>query len=61
MTAGAAVLSAVLLVRTLRPIYNIVKVSFEAEGDVFSDHLWPPKAPQRLLPGGRTQSPIGWS
>ncbi len=42
--AGAAVLSAVLLVWTLTPIYNIVMVSFEAEGDVFSDHLWPPKA-----------------
>jgi multiple sugar transport system permease protein len=38
------VLSAVLLVWTLTPIYNIVMVSFEAEGDVFSDHLWPPKA-----------------
>jgi multiple sugar transport system permease protein len=42
--AGAAVLSAVLLVWTLTPIYNIVMVSFEAEGDVFSDHLWPPQA-----------------
>ena len=42
--AGAAVLSAVLLVWTLTPIYNIIMVSFEAEGDVFSDHLWPPQA-----------------
>jgi len=42
--AGAAVLSALLLVWTLTPIYNIVMVSFEAEGDVFSDHLWPPQA-----------------
>jgi multiple sugar transport system permease protein len=41
---GAAILSAVLLVWTLTPIYNIVMVSFEAEGDVFSDHLWPPNA-----------------
>ena len=41
---GAAVLSAVLLVWTLTPIYNIIMVSFEAEGDVFSDHLWPPNA-----------------
>jgi multiple sugar transport system permease protein len=32
------------LVWTLTPIYNIVMVSFEAEGDVFSDHLWPPQA-----------------
>jgi multiple sugar transport system permease protein len=42
--AGAAIVSAVLLVWTLTPIYNIVMVSFEAEGDVFSEHLWPPKA-----------------
>jgi multiple sugar transport system permease protein len=41
---GAAILSAVLLVWTLTPIYNIVMVSFEAEGDVFSDHLWPANA-----------------
>jgi multiple sugar transport system permease protein len=41
---GAGVLSAVLLVWTLTPIYNIVMVSFEAEGDVFSDHLWPSNA-----------------
>jgi multiple sugar transport system permease protein len=41
---GAGVLSAVLLVWTLTPIYNIVMVSFEAEGDVFSDHLWPANA-----------------
>ena len=47
---GAAILSAVLLVWTLTPIYNIVMVSFEAEGDVFSDHLWPPNASgQQLL------------
>ena len=42
--AGAAIVSAVLLVWTLLPIYNIVMVAFESEGDVFSDHLWPPKA-----------------
>ena len=41
---GAAILSAVLLVWTLTPIYNIIMVSFEAEGDVFSDHLWPANA-----------------
>ena len=39
---GAAVLSAVIVVWTLVPIYNMVMVSLEAEGDVFSDHLWPP-------------------
>ena len=42
--AGAAVVSAILLVWTLTPIYNIIMVSLEAEGDVFSDHLWPPNA-----------------
>ena len=41
---GAAILSAVLLVWTLTPIYNIIMVSFTAEGDVFSDNLWPPHA-----------------
>ena len=41
---GAAIISAVLLVWTLTPIYNIIMVSLEAEGDVFSDHLWPPNA-----------------
>jgi multiple sugar transport system permease protein len=41
---GAAVISAILLVWTLTPIYNIIMVSLEAEGDVFSDHLWPPNA-----------------
>jgi len=39
--AGVAVISAILLVWTLTPIYNIIMVSLEAEGDVFSDHLWP--------------------
>jgi multiple sugar transport system permease protein len=42
--AGAAVLSAVLVVWTIIPIYNIIMVSLEAEGDVFSDHIWPPQA-----------------
>jgi len=42
--AGAAILSVVILVWTLAPLYNMVMVSFESEGDVFSDHLWPPKA-----------------
>jgi multiple sugar transport system permease protein len=41
---GAAVLSAVLVVWTLVPLYNMVMVSFESEGDVFSDHLWPSPA-----------------
>ena len=30
-----------LVVWTLLPLYNIVMVSFESHGDVFSDHIWP--------------------
>ncbi len=41
--AGAALLSAVLLVWTLTPIYNIIMVSLEAEGDVAVTHIWPPQ------------------
>ncbi len=40
--AAAAVLSAVILVWTLTPIYNLVMVSFESHSDVFSDAIWPP-------------------
>ena len=39
--AGAALVSAVLLLWTLTPIYNIIMVSLEAEGDVAVTHLWP--------------------
>ena len=39
--AGAAVLSVLLLVWTITPIYNMVMVSLLADSDVFSDHLWP--------------------
>jgi len=42
--AGAGLVSALLLLWTFIPIYNIVMVSLESEGDVFSDHLWPPNA-----------------
>jgi multiple sugar transport system permease protein len=42
--AGAALVSAVLLFWTLAPLYNMIMVAFEHEGDVFSDHLWPPHA-----------------
>jgi len=41
--AGAAVVSALLLVWTLTPIYNIIMVSLEAEGDVALTHIWPPE------------------
>jgi multiple sugar transport system permease protein len=39
--AGAALLSAVLLVWTLTPIYNIIMVSLESEGDVAVTTIWP--------------------
>ena len=38
----AGLLSAVLVIWTLVPLYNMLMVSLEAEGDVFSDHLFPP-------------------
>jgi len=39
--AGTLVLSLVLLVWTIAPIYNMVLISLEPEGDVFTDHIWP--------------------
>jgi multiple sugar transport system permease protein len=41
MNAFAALLSAVLLIWTLLPIYNIVMVSLESHNDVFSNQVWP--------------------
>jgi multiple sugar transport system permease protein len=40
-TVGTAVLSAVIVVWSVAPIYNMVMISLEPEGDVFTDHLWP--------------------
>jgi multiple sugar transport system permease protein len=40
-TAGTVALSVVLVVWTLVPIYNMVLISLEPEGDVFTDHIWP--------------------
>jgi len=39
--AGTVVLSAAIIVWTLVPIYNMVLISLEPEGDVFTDHIWP--------------------
>jgi len=39
--AGTLVLSALIIVWTLAPIYNMVLISLEPEGDVFTDHIWP--------------------
>ena len=40
-SAGVVVVSVLLLVWTFIPIYNMVMISLEPEGDVFTDHLWP--------------------
>ena len=40
--AAALVLAAVLIVWSITPIYNMVMVSLEAEGEVFGEHVWPP-------------------
>jgi len=42
--AGAAALSVILVLWTLIPLYNMVMVAFESEGEVYSDHLWPSPA-----------------
>jgi multiple sugar transport system permease protein len=39
--AGVLVLSVGLMVWTFVPIYNMVMISLEPEGDVFTDRLWP--------------------
>ena len=38
---GVLVVSVVLVIWTLVPIYNMVLISLEPEGDVFNSHLWP--------------------
>ena len=39
--AGTALLSVVLVVWTIAPLYNMVLISLEPEGDVFTDHIVP--------------------
>ena len=41
INVGAAVLSAVMLVWTILPLYNIVMVSLQPHGDVFTDQVFP--------------------
>jgi multiple sugar transport system permease protein len=41
--AAALGLSVLLLIWTLAPIYNIVMVSLQANGDVFTSSIWPAK------------------
>jgi multiple sugar transport system permease protein len=38
---GVALLSALIIVWSIAPIYNMVLISLEPEGDVFTDHIWP--------------------
>ena len=38
---GTAVLSVLIVVWSIAPIYNMVLISLEPEGDVFTDHIWP--------------------
>ncbi|HEX3863722.1 MAG TPA: carbohydrate ABC transporter permease [Stellaceae bacterium] len=42
INCAAAIFSVVLIVWTLIPLYNMLMVAFTSEGDVFSEHLWPP-------------------
>ena len=39
--AAALAFAAVLLIWTLAPIYNMVMVSLDSKGDVFSNDIWP--------------------
>ena len=41
INAGAAVLTAVLVVWTILPLYNILMVSLQPHGDVFTDQVFP--------------------
>jgi multiple sugar transport system permease protein len=41
--AGAALVSVLLLIWTLVPLYNIVMVALEREGDVAVTHIFPPQ------------------
>jgi len=38
---GVLVVSVLLVIWTIVPIYNMVLISLEPEGDVFNSHLWP--------------------
>ena len=41
VAVGTVVLSVAIVVWTIVPIYNMVMISLEPEGDVFTDHIWP--------------------
>jgi len=54
--AGVLLLSVVLVVWSLAPIYNMVLISLEPEGDVFTDHIWPRAPSVESFWGVLTQS-----
>ena len=53
--AGTTVLSIAIVIWTLLPIYNMILVSLEPEGDVFTDHVWPRVASFESFRGVLTQ------
>ena len=53
--AGVAALSVILVVWTITPIYNMVLIALEPEGDVFTDHIWPRVASVESFWGVLTQ------
>ena len=55
-TAGTVVLSLLIVVWSLAPIYNMVLISLEPEGDVFTDHIWPKVPSVESFRGVLTQS-----
>ncbi len=55
-TAGTVALSVALVVWTLLPLYNMVLISLEPEGDVFTDHIWPRVVSVESFWGVLTQS-----
>ena len=54
--AGTVALSVALVVWTLLPLYNMVLISLEPEGDVFTDHIWPRVVSVESFWGVLTQS-----
>ena len=52
---GTVALSVALVVWTLLPLYNMVLISLEPEGDVFTDHIWPRVVSVESFWGVRTQ------
>jgi len=53
---GTVALSVALVVWTLLPLYNMVLISLEPEGDVFTDHIWPRVVSVESFWGVLTQS-----